>query len=147
MRSRECAVLEVHLIQACLDMGVLPTNLEDIALAKKVLVRDCSQNVRGIQGAACTKRDLHGNTTSLACSSICTSARLYSYQWDRKILPEEILRALGGQTPCYSVNCHSIATHDLQDLVGECQALPNLGAAIMAIILSCGHRLLGVWAE
>ena len=146
-RPRERAVLEVHLIQACWDMGGSPKNPEDIALAKKVLVRDCSQNVRGIQGAACTKRDLHGNTTSLACSSICTSARLYSYQWDRKILPEEILRALGWQTPRYSVNCHSIATHDLQDLVGECQALPNLGAAIMALILSCGKCMPGLWAE
>ena len=68
-RPRERAVLEVHLIQACWDMGGSPKNPEDIALAKKVLVRDCSQNVRGIQGAACTKRDLHGNTTSLACSS------------------------------------------------------------------------------
>ena len=141
MRSRERAVLEVHLIQACLDMGGSPTSPEDIASAKKLLVRDCSQNLRRIQGAACTKRDAHGNTTSLACSSVCTGARLYSYQWDRKLLPEEI------QAPRHSVNCRNVTTQELQDLVGECQALPNWGVAIMALILSCGQRLPGVWAE
>ena len=60
------------------------------------------------------------------------------------MLPEEILRALGWQSRRYSVTCRGLESEDVRDLVGECQALPNLAVAMFALVSACKSYVPGV---
>jgi len=96
-QRRERAILEAHLIQACLGRHGSPDNPQHIALAKEGLFRDPSRNWRSTRQVPRSLRTglAASQPSTNACQTACTSSRVYSYVHDRWVLPVEILRALG----------------------------------------------------
>ena len=134
--SREREVLEVHLMAASLAQG-LSLNKADLHTASHNLTADVSQNLSWL------RPDIPG-----ASSVFCTGSRIYSFKEDRVLLAEELLGAVGWRIPGRQPpTCSSLSNHDLQDLVGECMALPCLAAAVWALILALGDRMPDAWSS
>jgi hypothetical protein len=129
--ERVVEVLEVSLLQACMQHGLDPRRPGELDAAKKGTWCDYSQN------------DM--NTKFGAPRSVCTSTRLYDYYQDRRILAEELLRAMGWQAG--GIDTTGIAETDLRDLAGECQALQPLGVASWALLSAVGDGFLGLWSQ
>ena len=136
--DREREVLEVFLIAACLARGVCPLDEASTTAVKAELTADVSQNLVWL-------RPEHGEVAGV----FCTESRVYSFRHDRLVLPQEQLAAMGWQDPGKPATRPSVAglsSTDIQDLVGECQALPCLAAAIWGILLAANTDVPRLWA-
>ena len=131
---REREVLEVFLMAASLSKG-LSLSTADLNIVRQELTADVSQNLSWL------RPDNPG-----VSSVFCTGARIYSFKEDRLLLAEELLAAVGWRIPGREPpTCRSLSNHDLQDLVGECMALPCLAAAVWALILAIGEHMPSAW--
>ncbi len=133
---RERETLEVFLINACMQSGGSPSNPEAIERTKKQLVVDISQNPAWIKAHA-----------QVSIPTICKNSRIYAYGHDRIIMPMELLFAHGWRTPKGEPDCGELTFRQIQDLAGECQALPCLAVAWWALALSLGDALPGLWGS
>lgn len=133
--EREREILEVFLMTASLSKG-LSLSEADLNIVRQDLTADVSQNLSWL------RPDDPGVSTVF-----CTGARIYSFKEDRVLLPAELLAAVGWRIPGRQPpTCGSLSNHDVQDLVGECMALPCLAAAIWALILAIGQHMPGAWS-
>ena len=136
--EREREVLEVFLMQACFAQGCSLLDDASVQAVKAELVADVSQNLSWL-------RPEHGGVAGV----FCTESRVYSFGHDRLVLPQEQLAAMGWQVPgqpSTRPNCSGLSSTEIQDLVGECQALPCLAAAIWGMLLSASTKVPGLWA-
>lgn len=134
---REREVLQVFLLLACASHGIAPTDTVELESLKHDLFCDISQNLTWLRPAS-------GNVASV----FCTESRLVSYGHDRLVLPEEQLAAMGWQLPRQPQSrpvTAGLRSSDVQDLVGESQALPCLAAAIWGMLLATGARVPNLW--
>ena len=134
--AREREILEVYLMAASLAKG-LSLNNADLHTASQDLTADVSQNLSWL------RPDTPG-----VSSVFCTGSRIYSFKEDRILLAEELLGAVGWRIPGRQPpTCSTLSNHDLQDMVGECMALPCLAAAAWALILAIGDRMPDAWSS
>ena len=127
--ERVVEVLEVSLLRACEEEGLDPRRDDDLKHAMREVWCDASQNYGYV---ACEFG---------YASCACTSSRIYDYLQDRVLLPEELLRVMGWA----GAEIEDIADSDLQNLVGECQALQPLAVASWALLRSVDGGLTGLW--
>ncbi len=134
-RVRE--ILEVHLLRACVARGLDPRSPGALESTKHELWGDVSQNMLWMSNPAL------GTTAP----STNRSTVLYDYRSDRRVLPEELLRAMGwlcvSAAGATAPDCSGISTRSAQDLAGECQALQSLSVATEALLRTVD---IGVWA-
>ena len=134
--EREREVLEVFLISSCLQQGLSPATPDDLKKAKQNLTADISQNLSWL-------RPDRGHVAGV----FCTKSRVYSFAEDHLLHPVELLGSMGWKTSTTGPNINGLTVAELQDLVGECQALQCLGAATWALILALGSALPGAWGN
>lgn len=131
--ARQRAIVEALLATRCCHLGIT-----DPSLARKGLFWDMSQN-------AC--EDLIDQPTkleNLAC--MVRSSLPYSFEADRLVLPEEVLRSHGWQIGDRRPVCSSLKDYEVQDLAGEMQAIQTLSVVMWAAILSEGAHMDGLFA-
>ena len=134
--KREIKVLEVFLISSCLQQGLSPATPDDLKKTSQNRTADISQNLSWL-------RPDRGHITGV----FCTESRVYSFAEDRLLHPVELLGSVGWKTSTTGPNINGLTVAELQDLVGECQALQCLGAATWALILAVGSALPGAWGN
>lgn len=132
--EREREVLEVFLLEVCHLRGLSPLDPQQLARAKVGLTADISQNLAWLRPA------YDGSRCRYTAAVYCTESRVYSFQDDRLLLPVELLGSLGWATPATAPRTEGLTSAQLQNLVGESQALPCLAAATWALLLA-------VWGE
>ncbi len=123
-RVRE--LLEVHLLKSCLARGHDPGTQVGLRATKRELWADASQSLDWLTPHA---------RNGLA-PTVCRNTTLYDYASDRRVLPEEILRASGWPSP----TCTGISLSDMTDLVGDSQAVPVLATATLALLHTAPPR-------
>ena len=135
--EREREVLEVFLLEVCHLRGLSPLDPQQLARAKVGLTADISQNLTWLRPAY----DGGGHSgCGYTAAVYCTESKVYSFQDDRLLLPVELLGSLGWVTPTTAPRTEGLTSAQLQNLVGESQALPCLAAATWALLLA-------VWSE
>jgi len=137
--EREREVLEVFILSAAEACNVEPSDEEAMSALRRDLFADISQNISWL-------RPLEGHTASV----FCRSSRVFSFGQGRLVLPQEQLAAIGWQLPNQPATrpCTvGLTGAEIQDLVGESQALPCLAAALWGLLLAAGRQLPGVWLE
>ena len=79
-------------------------------------------------------------------STITTSSRVYSFELDRDVLPEELLLLLGHPSPSSDTCAFNpeLKAKTLCHLAGEGVSIPVMACAINAIVLKCMPHL---WAS
>jgi hypothetical protein len=127
--EREREVLEAFLLTSCHAQGLSPLNPTELSQAKADLTADISQNPVWLQPR-------RGKSASV----YCTKSRVYSFEHDRLFSPRELLGSLGWKTPTTAPETAGLTDAQVQDLVGEAQALPCLAAATWGLLLA-------VWGE
>ena len=70
----------------------------------------------------------------------------YSFEHDRLVLAEEVLRSHGWQIGAKVPDCTGIKERELQDLVGEMQAVQTLSVALWSTLMVVAPRLSGLFA-
>ena len=71
----------------------------------------------------------------------------FSFEHDRVILAEEMLRSHGWQVDDTTVpDCRGIKEDDLRDLVGEMQAVQSCSVVLWSVLVVVGPRLSGMFA-
>ena len=70
----------------------------------------------------------------------------YSFEHDRLVLAEEMLRSHGWQIGAKVPDCTGIKPGDLQDLVGEMQAVQTLSVVLWSTLMVVAPRLSGLFA-
>ena len=70
----------------------------------------------------------------------------YSFEHDRLVLAEELLRSHGWQMGAKVPDCTGIKERDLQDLVGEMQAVQTLSVVLWSTLMVVAPRLSGLFA-
>ena len=69
----------------------------------------------------------------------------FSFEHDRVILPEEVLRSHGWQIDGTGPDCTGITEHELQDLVGEMQAVQTCSVVVWSVLVVVAPKLSGVF--
>ena len=70
----------------------------------------------------------------------------YSFEHGRLALAEELLRSHGWQMGAKVPDCTGIKERDLQDLVGEMQAVQTLSVVLWSTLMVVAPRLSGLFA-
>ena len=70
----------------------------------------------------------------------------YSFEHDRLVLAEELLRSHGWQIGAKVPDCTGIKERELQDLVGEMQAVQTLSVVLWSTMIAMAPRLSGLLA-
>ena len=71
----------------------------------------------------------------------------YSFEHERLILPEEMLRSHGWQIGAKVPDCSGLTEAELQDLVGEMQAVQTLSVVLWSTLAIVAPRLGGLFAS
>jgi site-specific DNA-cytosine methylase len=129
--DRQREVLELFLLRECFRRGLDPSKSADLCAAKENLTVDVSQNLSWI------------STGGSMMSCLTRESRVYAYELDRMLGPQEILRCQGWATPSLT----GISDRQVQDLAGEAQHLPCLAAVITGLVLAAGPAMPGVWSR
>lgn len=124
--ARERETLEVFLLEACRQQNLSPLDAQRLEQVKVGLTADISQNPAWLRPS--------GDGSAAA---YCTGSRVYSFSQDRLLHPIELLGTLGWRSratppPC----CAGLTSTQVQNLVGESQALPCLAAATWGLLLA-----------
>ena len=135
---REREILEVRLLQRCARFGLNPRNVDELKLARRNFFVDYSQNVRSIVR---TVNREHSPIDLPVLSGLCTSFRVYSFEYDQRVSAKDFVQSYGWPA---SVSVSNVEKH-LEDLLGEAQALPCAATAQWALALAIGRRFVGVW--
>lgn len=75
-------------------------------------------------------------------ASFTRGSAVYSFQEDRVLGPQELLRLMGWIGGALTGD---LSLRDVRDLVGEAQALPSLATALAALLLATRSALPAVW--
>ncbi len=139
--EREKEVLEVFYLANLRAQGLTCADVAGAADLREHLFCNISQNPAWLHP---------GRTSRVPC--VCTSTRLFSYGADRVVHPAELLNAMGwqqcdpkGGKPSLPL-LGGLQESDLQDLAGECMALPPLALAIWGLLVSTACAFPGLWA-
>ena len=131
--KRQFELLDLAFAHRCRDLGVrLRDACEEPAVRAKVasgLWANLSQSIK-------RKPWMHGEMPTYT-----TSSRLYSFEYDEKVEPEEAF-AVYGRPVCHQ---HLVGRRDVQDLVGNCMAAQAVGAVAHSVLLSLGRRIPSLW--
>jgi len=133
--QREREILQVHFLRCCHAKGLSPLDPSDCTKAKSNLFCDISQNLAWLR-------------PTKGASVYCRESRFYSYEQDRLLIPSELLASMGwvvDKSAHPPPSTAALNPSELQDLIGESQALPCVAACIWALVLAAGHDLPGMW--
>ncbi len=135
---REQEILEIRLLQRCARFGLNPRIRAELDLACRNFFVDFSQNVRSV---SCTVSPEKHPIDIPVLSGLCTSFKVYSYEHDQRIAARDIAQCYGWPANVAVSNVQK----NLEDLLGEAQALPCAATAQWAMVLAMGHHWPGVW--
>ena len=127
---RHIEVLEIYLLRACFAQNLNPLLPADLARAKRDLTMDVTQNPSWTKSSPGTM------------ASFTRGSAVYSFQEDRVLGPQELLRLMGWIGGALTGD---LSLRDVRDLVGEAQALPSLATALAALLLATRSALPAVW--
>ena len=69
----------------------------------------------------------------------------FSFEHDRVILAEEIIRSHGWQMGAMVPDCSGIREVDVRDLAGEMQAIQSISVVMWAVMAAVGDKLEGLF--
>ena len=119
---RQHAVLAAVLTMRCRELGCSFSDRLGLSRAKHGLKWNISQNNDGLRNPA----DL---------STQCRYSLPYSFQYNRLIVAEEMLRSHGWQVGEHTPDCSNLSDANIRDLVGEMQAVQSLAVVLWSLLL------------
>ena len=137
MIPREVALIEMAVLDLCVQLGIPPTAVATDPDARKRVARDLLVDLsQGVQ----RKPWMVG-----AIGRVTTHSRWYSCDRDAVLQPEEIWANYGRYVAGADSAIH-LSISSMQRLLGNCMAVQPVAAIVHAMICEYASRIPGLWS-
>ena len=126
--SRKAEILNLGVLWAMEQQCLQKLTVSNVLAATQGLICNTTQNPKRHPFAHGVRR-------------LCRTSRLYSYEYDRLLVPSELYRIYGWKEP----NLSGLSMAKCVDLLGDSMALPTLGVALVSLIFTAGHAIPDLW--
>ena len=146
---RQQAMYQALVAARCADNNCDATQPGPRANAMKGFKWDFSQNLPARSSPSQDDAEIDPALRSAVRGPLACMVRgslPFSFEHDRLVMPEEMLRSHGWQIGAKVPDCTEIKPADLQDLVGEMQAVQTLSVVLWSTLMVVAPRLCGLFA-
>jgi len=137
--AREMELADLAFLQRCLDKGVSPATAASVLTEREKLCQGLFVDMH---------ENPHRRPWSVGQLRTCTTAtRVYSFQEDAIVEPEE-MHLLLGRLPIGAEKPDvppPLSRSNMRTLVGGCMAVPPISAILHALIIAAGPHLPRMW--
>ena len=136
---RQQAMFQALVAARCLAQRCATSDAAAVADAVKGFKWDFSQNLPA-KSKESFKSSVQGPMGCMLRSSLP-----FSFEHDRVILAEEIIRSHGWQMGAMVPDCSGIREVDVRDLAGEMQAIQSISVVMWAVMAAVGGKIEGLF--
>ena len=147
--SRQQAMYQALVAARCVATNCDATQQVQRAKALQGFKWDFSQNLPARSSSSEDGMGVDKALQSAVCGPLACMVRQslpYSFEHDRLILAEEMLCSHGWQIGAKVPDCKGLTAVELQDLVGEMQAVQTVSMVLWSTLAVVGSRLSGLFA-